>query len=63
MNICVDDLLELLIDRSCQKVEIYSFKKEDVIAKGYGDSFDDEILEQDVTSFEVANDVLTINIK
>ena len=59
----INDLMELCIDSSFCKVEIYDLNKEDVVWSGCGDEIPDEYGELDINSFDVPTEgCLTFNI-
>lgn len=62
MTVTVDDFLDMLIDRGSQEIEIYSFMQERTVFKGYDDDMDFEFKDMTVSSFEIFNDKLVINV-
>lgn len=62
MTVTVDDFLDMLIDRGSQEIEIYSFMQERTVFSGYDDGMDFEFKDMTVSSFEIFNDKLVINV-
>lgn len=62
MTVTVDDFLDMLIDRGSQKIEIYSFMQGRTVFSGYDDDMDFEFKDMTVSSFEIFNDKLVINV-
>lgn len=61
MTVTVDDFLDMLIDRGSQEIEIYSFMQGRTVFSGY-DDMDFEFKYMTVSSFEIFNDKLVINV-
>lgn len=62
MEITVDDFLDMLIDRGSQEIEIYSCMQGMTVFNGYDDDIDFEFKYMSVSSFEVFNGKLIINV-
>ena len=62
MTVTVDDFLDMLIDRGSQEIEIYSFMQGRTVFSGYDDDMDFEFKYMTVSSFEIFNDKLVINV-
>lgn len=52
----------MLIDRGSQEIEIYSFMQGRTVFSGYDDDMDFEFKYMTVSSFEIFNDKLVINV-
>ena len=62
MEIIVDDFLDMLIDRGSQEIEIHSCTQEMIVFNGYDDDIDFEFKYMNVSSFEIFNGKLIINV-
>ena len=52
----------MLIDRGSQEIEIYSCTQEMIVFNGYDDDIDFEFKYMNVSSFEIFNGKLIINV-